>query len=69
MKIPKRLTQFPWRDFQTERKNITFKTLKISKFQKTRENPKKFHAISIALSLSNSTQWKLRGFFQDFDGR
>ena len=23
------LTQFPWRDFQTERKNITFKTLKI----------------------------------------
>ena len=34
--------------------------------KKTRENPKKIHAISIALSLSNSTQWKLRGFFWDF---
>ena len=33
--------QFPWRDFQTEWKNITFKTLKISTFQKTPENPQK----------------------------
>ena len=27
---------------------------------------KKIHAISIALSLSNTTPWKLRGFFWDF---
>ena len=50
------LTQFPWRDFQTERKNIKFKTLKILTLKK------------LVKILKESTQlrWKLRGFFGDF---
>ena len=43
------LTQFPWRDFQTKRKNITFKTLNILTFQKTCENPEKIHTIAFPL--------------------
>ena len=36
------------------------------KFQKTRENPPNINVISIALNLTNSTQWKLRWYLGDF---
>ena len=58
--------QFPWRDFQTERKNITFKTLKISKFQKTLEKsqkiPRNFHCVEFVKFNAMEIAWIFSGF-------
>ena len=45
---------------QLKNQKLKIETLKIETLKKTRENHQKINVISIALNLTNSTQWKLR---------